>query len=178
MKVVTELVIACDPDSQRSALAWAVCREPGALRSFDFVDVDGGGTGKPGRWQTGNPMLGLLHDLSEEYDINASRITVVCETQAPDGPRSADVEALRRVRYHWEAACEITGAKFVEAIPIVWMRSFVGEQSLGAGSLKKIYQRRAKELTPLATNEDRCAAIGILDWYVRSIGSRLVFKGE
>jgi hypothetical protein len=170
-----ELVLTCDPDSSRSAIAWAISRTP---KTFAFVDVIGGGTGKPVSWQTISGMVPLLAGL--HADVDELNMTIVCETQAPDGPRSADVELLRRVRYHWEATCEITGAKFVSVEPFIWERAFVtdrGRLSLpqGKGSLKAAYQKRAKELTPLATNEDRCATIGMLDWYVRSIGATLVF---
>jgi hypothetical protein len=175
-----ELVIACDPDSKRSALAWAVSRES---KAFDFVDVIGGGSGAVVAWQSATGMTHKLNALAEHFVIWPSKITLVCETQAPDGPRSADVEALRRVRYHWEATCEIVGAKYVDVQPMTWERLFLGEEydvakSQGPGAIKRAYQKRAKELTLLATNEDRCAAIGMLHWYVESIGSRLVFAAR
>ena len=39
----------------------------------------------------------------------------------------------------------------------------------GAGARKEAYQRKAKSVTTLATNEDRCAALGILTWYIGDV---------
>jgi hypothetical protein len=172
---VISLVLTCDPDSLRSGLAWAVSHGSESSDFYDFTDVIGGGSGAVASWQSISGMSTLLCGLTTALGVDLSNVTFVCETQAPNGPQSADVETLRRVRYHWQATCEIVGTKYVEAIPSVWMQSFVGEQLKGTGAMKAAYRKRAKELTPLATNEDRAAAVGMLVWYVESIGSRLVF---
>lgn len=173
------LVAAVDPDSSSSAVAWAVRAADG---SFDFGGVEGGGS-RAVPWQT---ITGARAWLAETRGVlSPEQVIAVVESQAPAGPQSADVEALRRVRYHWQAACEVDGyaCEFVDAM--VWQRCFVPfaehpRRSDGAGAWKKAYMRRAKQLAPsLATNEDRCAAIGMLWWYVVGVlGSTLHFGRE
>lgn len=175
---VTSLVVAVDPDSRSSAVAWA-----GRLSTagFTFGGVDGGGS-REVTWQT---ITGARAWLAAHRAVSPANIAVVVEAQAPAGPQSADCEELRRVRYHWQAACEVDGyaCEFVSAM--TWQMRFVPKadhppRGAGAGAWKKAYQRRAKQLAPtLATNEDRCAAIGMLWWYVVDVlGLTLTFADE
>jgi hypothetical protein len=159
--VAPNLVVALDPDSRSTALAWAVL-EPG--ETYRFAGCEGGGS-RAVTWQSVTGALAWLRAARAGRPI---RVAVVVETQAPNGPASADCEPLRAVRYHWQAACEINGSACVFVDAPRWQRSFLRGEILGrgAGSIKRAYRRRAKQLTPLAINEDRCAAIGILSWYV------------
>jgi hypothetical protein len=176
--VVTSLVIAVDPDSSSSAVAWAVRSTDGG---FIFGGVDGGGS-RAVTWQTITGARAWLDEQRGGVLAVPAQVAVVVETQAPSGPQSADCEELRRVRYHWQAACEVDGyaCEFVSAM--TWQMTFVPKadhppRGAGAGAWKKAYQKRAKQLAPsLATNEDRCAAIGMLWWYVVDVlGSTLTF---
>ena len=178
---MTSLVVAVDPDSSSSAVAWATRTESGG---FAFAGVEGGGS-RAVTWQT---ITGARAWLSERrWGVAESPdVAVVVELQAASGPQSADCEALRRVRYHWQAACEVDGYACTFVSVGTWEHAFVPKDEhpgrgagAGAGAWKKAYQRHAKSLTPLATNEDRCAAIGMLWWYVVDVlGSTLDFPGR
>ena len=175
--VLPLLVVAVDPDSRSTALAWAVRRGD----RYVFTGMDGGGSRRVS-WQSIKGQRAWLRETSARLGaerlglIEPSDVTVVVETQAPDGPQSKDCEPLRRVRYHLEATCEIDGYDYTESDAGTWQRVFLqGEPcGRGAGARKVAYQRRAKALTDLAVNEDRCAALGILWWYVVDVlGSTL-----
>ena len=170
--VLPTLVVAVDPDATSTALAWA-------LRvgdAYNLAGIDGGGSRRVS-WQTVKGQRAwLIETCAHLGAIAGNDVTVVVETQAPSGPQSADCEKLRRVRYHFEATCELDGYDYVEVGAGVWQRYFVRLEPVGrgAGAIKTAYQRRAKSMTTLATNEDRCAALGILTWYVEDVlGSRL-----
>lgn len=167
------LVVAADPDSTSTALAWAKLRG----EVYVFTDCEGGGS-RAVAWQSITDALACMRNARAEHELEPRELVVVIETQAPNGPASADCEPLRQVRYHWQAACEIEGSPCVFVDASKWERSFLRGVTIGkgAGAIKKAYRQRARELTPLATNEDRCAAIGILWWYVTDvIGSTLMF---
>jgi hypothetical protein len=168
---VPGLAIACDPDSQSSALAAARRRD----EVYVLELLEGGGS-RRATWQTITGQRAWLQELRYQTCVHATRMAFVVESQAPDGPQSADCEALRRVRYHWEATCEVERVEYVEVGASVWQQHFLrGEVCKGAGARKAAYQLRAKSMTTLATNEDRCAALGILAWYVEDVlRSRLV----
>lgn len=176
LAALPRLIVANDPDSTSTALAWAVRREDGA---YVFAGCEGGGS-RAVTWQTitgARAQLTALRNRSV-LPVSPREVDVVIEAQAPAGPQSADCEELRRVRYHWQAACEVDryDCYFVEAH--TWQPAFTrGEpKERGAGAMKRMYQRKAKGLTSLAVNEDRCAAIGMLWWYVHDvIGSQLIF---
>lgn len=145
--------------------------------AYVFAGCEGGGS-RVVPYQTITGARAWLGDMRFAYDLQPSAVDVVIETQAPTGPQSADCEPLRRVRYHWQAACEVDGYDcfFVDAS--TWQPAFTrGEpKERGAGAMKRMYQRKAKALTSLAVNEDRCAAIGMLWWYVHDvINATLVF---
>lgn len=168
------LVAVLDPDSTSTALAHAVRQDDGSYR---FIGVEGGGS-RAVTWQTITGARSWLSLACVQFGCASNEVTVVVETQAPDGPQSAACEELRRVRYHWQAACEVDGydCTFVDAND--WEREFLRGEVVGrgAGARKVAYRRKAKALTPQATNEDRCAAIGMLWWYVTCVlGSTLVF---
>ena len=170
------LVVGIDPDSRATALAWAVRCYDGA---YAFLGCDGGGTRRV-PWSTVTGALAFLRQRVEIHGglITPSEVAVAIETQAAAGPHSADVEALRRVRYHWDAACEIEGSVCEHVDEPVWSAEFLRGEPIGRGkgARKAAYQRRAKGLTSLATNEDRCAAIGVLWWYVVGVlGAELRF---
>jgi hypothetical protein len=158
--LLPDLVVGCDPDSTSTALAWVV-REGTRYR---LAGVVGGGS-RAVTWQT---ITGARAWLAERADEVSPRVSFVVETQAVAGPHSRDVEPLRRVRYHWQAACEVDGYDYAEVDATTWQRVFAGRPG------KARYQKRAKAITPLATNEDRCAALGVLWWYVSDVlGSSL-----
>lgn len=168
------LVVAADPDSTSTALAWAVQREDG----YAFAGTEGGGS-RCVSWQTITGARAWLESARAKVQVDPGRVVAVVETQAASGPRSKDVEELRRVRYHWQAACEVDGSECVFVDVGTWTRAFLRgtkNPGRGAGAIKRAYQVRAKELTALAVNEDRCAAIGMLWWYVVDVlGSTLIF---
>ena len=155
-----KLVLTVDPDSIRSAYAVAV--QDG--ERFEYLGSSGGGSGrKRVDWHTITGWLSLLRKLSEEHGVAFDDMLVVVETQGANGEHSRDVEELRRVRYHVQAACELlcVACKFVS---IAWAEKFVpGAKRLGKGKQKEAYMRKSKTLTHGETdNEDRCAAFGML----------------
>ena len=154
------LILTVDPDSRRTAYAVAVWDG----KRYVYRGSWGGGTSKqPVEWQTITGQLALMREVAEREGVEFARVRVVIETQGAKGERSRDVEELRRVRYHWQAACELLGCvcKFVS---IAWADHFVpGAKRLGKGAQKKAYMRKAQAMTNGETdNEDRCAAFGIL----------------
>lgn len=129
-------------------------------------------------YQTISGARAWLNDMRFAYDVQPASVDVVIETQAPTGPQSDDCEPLRAVRYHWQAACEVDGYDCVFVAEPAWTNGFLKGEKIGRGkgARKQAYQRKAKGLTSLAVNEDRCAAIGMLWWYVHDvIGSSLIF---
>lgn len=163
-----------DPDSRSTAIAWAVRRDDGV---YVFDGCEGGGSRRVS-WSTITGALAWQRGMQAALGLEAREVVVAVETQAAAGPHSADVEALRRVRYHWDAACEIEGSECEHVAEVAWTDVFLqGEQiKHGKGARKIAYQAKAKRLTTLAVNEDRCAAIGILHWYVVGVlGSSVVF---
>lgn len=175
VSALPRLVVGIDPDSRSTALAWAVRRDDGA---YVFAGCEGGGTRRVS-WSSITGALAWLREQRATLGIaEPGDVAVAVESQAPTGPQSKDCEPLRRVRYHWDAACEIEGHTCEHVAEVVWTGSFLRGEPIGrgTGARKVAYQRRAKALTSLATNEDRCAAIGILYWYVVGVlGSSLVF---
>jgi hypothetical protein len=161
------VLVALDPDSTRTAIALAV------LDGLTYVveRVDAGGTGPAVSWSS---VTGALVELRLAVALagDVGEVVVVCETQFAAGPWSADVEALRRVRFHWEAACELLGVAFVHVDPGAWMSAFV-PGARGAGAVKVAYRARARALVPRATNEDRAAAVGIAWWFASTLGCEL-----
>lgn len=167
------LVAAIDPDSHSSALAWAERRG----KVYVLAGCQGGGS-RAVPWQSITGALVWLRGTRALAELEPRDMVAVVEAQAPNGPASKDCEPLRAVRYHWQAACEIEGTPCVFVDASKWERSFLQGEDVerGAGAIKYAYQVKAKRLTSLAVNEDRCAAIGILSWYVTDvIGSSLVF---
>jgi len=161
------LVVAVDPDSRSTALAWAVRDGDG----YRLEGLEGGGSSRVS-WQTiKGQRVWLLSTCMKHGAIEPDDVTVVVETQAPDGPQSADCEPLRRVRYHFEATCEVDGYDYAEVDANTWETYFLRGEPVGRGkgARKAAYQRKAKTLTTLATNEDRCAALGMLVWYVEDV---------
>lgn len=171
--ILPTLIVAVDPDSKSSALAWALWSA--AEDAYVFGEALGGGT-RAVPWQSVTGAMTWLDQARRMHGLAHKRITVAVETQAPNGPASADVESLRRVRYHWEAACEVEGSVSVSVGASTWQYHFVG-QPKGRGAVKRAYMLRARQLTEQATNEDRCAAIGMLWWYCTiECGKRLAFN--
>ena len=154
-------VVTFDPDKWRSAYAVAVWN----VEHFEYWGSFGGGTGRtPVAWQTITGALELLREISRSTGIAFADIVVVVETQGASGTHSRDVEELRRMRYHVQAACELLGitCKFVSIGG--WGEAFVpGSKRLGVGAQKKAYMAKAKDMTDGETvNEDQCAAFGML----------------
>ena len=171
---MTRLVVTVDPDSSSSAVAWGVREWEGWV----VAGVDGGGS-RCVSWQTVTGIRAWLADLCTALGVAPADVVVVVELQAASGPQSVDCEPLRRVRYHWEAACEIDGYACLFVSARTWQSSFVpladrpGPRA-GAGAWKRAYRSRALSICSAATNEDRAAAIGMLWWYVVDVlGSRL-----
>lgn len=170
-------ILAVDPDARRSGYTLAV-RASSIVDVFDLVEVRGGGTGKTSvEWQTILGQLSLIEDVLTRFDLRPAELLVIVETQPAKSPRSSDVEELRRVRYHFEAACELLGVacKFVT---IAWADAFVpGARRGGAGAQKKAYVRKAQVMTHgLATNEDQCASFGMLVVEIEALGFELCIK--
>jgi len=168
------LIITVDPDSVRSAIARAVW-DP-ERDGYRYRGSAGGGSSKtPSPWQTIAGQLELIDSELEREGVEASEALVVVESQGANSKWSKDVEALRRVRYHFQAACELrkVACKFVT---IVWALSFVpGAQRKGKDAQKKAYRVKAQELTRgETTNEDRCAAFGMLAVEVDALGYDLL----
>lgn len=172
---MTRLVVAVDPDSRSSAITWGVREGEG----WGVAGVEGGGS-RCVSWQTVTGIRAWLAELCARLGLEPADVAVVVELQAASGPQSQDCEPLRRVRYHWEAACEIDGYACVFVSARTWQASFVPladrpAPHLGAGAWKRAYRSRASAISSLATNEDRAAAIGMLWWYVVDVlGSRFV----
>lgn len=200
------LVVGVDPDSQHTAIAWAELtqvRDGGARDDVDallfggeqptravykLAGIEGGGTGsRPVAWSR---IGGVLEWLGVRRGREAARlwnpaggtthhpvaVLIAIESQPPTSPRSEDVESLRQVRYHWDAACDLVPAtSCVHVLPSTWMPWFVAPASpRGEGAMKREYQRKAKAITNgRARNEDQCAAVGLLAWAVDSISGEL-----
>ena len=164
------LVVALDPDSRSTAIAWA--RWSVDATAFVLAGLAGGGSQRV-TWQSITGLRAWLQ--AERRELAPASVHVVCETQAPTGPQSADCEPLRRVRYHCDAACEVDGYVSVPVDADTWQRAFLRGEVVGrgAGARKVAYRRRARELTREASNEDRAAALGMLCWYVSSLGAPL-----
>lgn len=156
---------AVDPDSTSSAVATARLAASGDR--YEFVAVEGGGSQRV-TWQD---VFGVGRFL-DAAPCELSRARFAVESQPPKSPYSVDVEELRRVRYHWEAACLLRGVGCVFVPPIAWLSVFVPD---ARGSVKTLYRAEAKRLTPQATNEDRAAAVGILCWLGASLGASIDF---
>jgi len=171
-EALPDLVVAADPDSVRTALAWAHQISP---RVYGLRGISGGGSGKnPVKWQSITGVREWLTGAALVANTIPARVTAVVELQAPNGEHSRDVEPLRRVRYHWDAACELLGCEYVEADPNEWEAVFSeGKRCPGRGARKKACNARANALTEGAhvrpINEDQRDAFGILHWYIVSV---------
>jgi hypothetical protein len=162
-----DLVVTVDPDKDRTALCW--CSRLSGSNVFVVGGMLGGGRGERVPWTTITGAMAWLVRLMEETGVPPSRCMLAVETQAPKGPRSFDVEPLRRVRYHFDAACELLGIECEHVDKSTWQTFFVDDPTLrGEGAIKAAYQRQAKAECRHATNEDRCAAYGIAAWLIRS----------
>lgn len=170
--------VAVDPDDTQTAICYCVPTADG----FRINDLAGGGTGRSGvAWGSISGALTWLRAASAELPPNSVAPTLVVEAQTHAGAHSESVEGCRRARWHWDAAAELAGWGRVHVLPADWQSVFAPAGSTwrtrageGAGSVKRAYQLRAREIDPRATNEDRCAALGIAWWYARSIGSALL----
>jgi hypothetical protein len=176
---VTRLVVTVDPDSRSSAIAWGVREGDG----FVIAGAKGGGS-RCVSWQTVTGARAWLAERCAEFGFASADVVVVVELQAASGPQSKDCEALRRVRYHWEAACEIDGYAYESVSARTWQTSFVPladrpPPRSGEGAWKRAYRARARAISSAATNEDRAAAIGMLWWFVVDVlGSRLASEKD
>ena len=156
-------VVTFDPDKWRTAYALAVWNVEHSR--FEYRGSFGGGTSKtPVDWQTITGQLALIGEIRKVSGVDCSDMLVVVETQGAHGTHSRDVEELRRMRYHLQAACELLGitCKFVSIGG--WGEAFVpGSKRLGVGAQKKAYMSKAKAMAGGETaNEDQCAAFGML----------------
>ena len=175
-------VAALDPDSTQTAIAWAQlgqCSLAGD-RAWQFLGAEGGGASKiPVGWSTITGAQAWLLTARAKHGVGFGEMTIVIETQAPNGAHSSDVESLRRVRYHWEAACELLGVCCVFVDACTWERAFAGEcKARGKGALKKACQVRAKKLAPSLANGDQRDAFGMLSWYVGEQFGESLHVGE
>lgn len=172
------LIATVDPDSIRSAIA--IARWSDKLDGYRYLGSRGGGTSKtPVPWQTIAGQLELLDELAEEHGLvlprDGERFALVVETQGADSQWSKAVEPLRRVRYHFEASAELRGVDFKTVAIGSWGPAFVpGARAAGRGAEKKAYMKKAKRLTGGETsNEDRCAAFGMLAVEIDELGYEL-----
>jgi len=169
---------AVDPDDTQTAICFCYPTADG----FRVVDLVGGGAAQEGvAWGSVTGALSWLRGASEDRPTDEAAPTLVVEAQAFVGAHSDAVEGCRRARWHWDAAAELVGWARVHVFPADWQGAFVPagspwrvEAGEGSGAVKRAYQLRAREMDPRATNEDRCAALGIAWWYARSIGSTLL----
>lgn len=171
-------VLTVDPDDTQTALCFCLPTADG-LRVVDLVG--GGAAGVAVEWGTVTGALSWLRTASEQIPAGLPRPTLVVEAQTGTGAHGESVEGCRRARWHWDAAAELLGWTRVHVLPSVWQSSFVPEGSPwrtqageGAGSIKRAYQIRAHAIDTRATNEDRCAALGLAWWYASTLGVSLL----
>lgn len=172
------LVVAVDPDKTRTALAWARLGSFGFKRVYGLRQLLGGGASRtPVPWSTITGQLAWLRDVIEAEQVDASEVRLVIETQAANSPRSKDVESLRRVRYHFDAAAEIIGCECEHVDKAAWQNHVVPAASRkGEGAIKAAYLQHARDiLGERCTNEDVAAALGILEWQIEArLGGTLI----
>ena len=148
------LILGVDPDSRCTALC--LLRYDG--HDTTPAEVLGGGSIVV-KWSTISGALEYLQSVRERFPDD--ELLVVIEMQAPKGVHSQDVESLRRVRYHWEAACELLGIECSFVAAKSWQSAVLLPGEVG----KPAYMKRTRDLAgdhaSLLTNEDRCAAFGI-----------------
>jgi hypothetical protein len=168
------LIVAVDPDASNTALAWAVA----AGDVYRLAGLVGGGAGREVvPWSTITGQIAWLQERAAETGCTLAEALVVVETQAAHSPWSADVEALRRVRYHFDATCEIAGARYEEAEPGAWQRHVTTAEARrgGDGAIKAAYKQHAIAVLEREVNEDQSAAFGILQWAIEArIGASLI----
>ena len=168
-------ILGVDPDSRASALCVAdYCARDGV---YLVREVIGGGTPKDAApWQSTHGIAELLRGLVAERD--PSELVVAVETQGLKSEFAHDCEPLFRWRYTCAALCELRGVRCIEVDPTMWMRLYVPQafkRGAGKGAAKVGYMARARELVgrKVATNEDRCAAVGIASWLAAQFGCEL-----
>lgn len=171
------LVVAVDPDKLRTALAWAR-RGAGRERVYGLRQLLGGGASRTHvQWSSVGGQLAWLRSLLEGEQVDAHNVRLVIETQAANSPRSKDVESLRRVRYHFDAAAEIIGCECEHVDKAAWQNHVVSAASRkGEGAIKAAYLQHARDvLGERCENEDQAAAFGILLWQIEArLGGTLI----
>ncbi len=170
------LVVAIDPDKIRTALAWAQCSVQ-HLRTYGLRSLQGGGASRtPVPWSTITGQLTWLRWLIDGVGVEPSEIRLVIETQASNSPRSKDVESLRRVRYHFDAAAEIIGCECEHVDKAAWQNHVAPSAGRGEGAIKAAYLKHACDvLGERCENEDQAAAFGILQWAIKArLGATLI----
>jgi hypothetical protein len=172
------LIIAADPDKTRTALAWARRESSRSPRAYAMRQLRGGGSSrKPVPWSSVAGQRAWLRDLIEAESVDPSEVRLVIETQAASSPRSKDVESLRRVRYHFDAAAEIIGCECEHVDKAAWQNHVVpSAKRLGEGAIKVAYLEHARAvLGERCENEDQAAAFGILQWQIEArLGGTLI----
>ena len=166
------IVVGIDPDKTRTAIAWAVLVDPVA-RVYEMRGLIGGGASRARvPWTSITDALEWLPAMAQIETVAVTQIRVSVETQAASSPRSTDVEALRRVRYHWDAACELLGCECEHVDKAAWQSLVLRKLqpprgARGEGAIKRVYQDHARaSLGSVVANEDQAAAFGILQWSV------------
>jgi hypothetical protein len=171
------LVVAVDPDKLRTALAWARVGSD-RTRVYRLRQLLGGGASRTRvPWSTITGQLAWLRELIEGEQVDATEVRLVIETQAANSPRSKDVESLRRVRYHFDAAAEIIGCECEHVDKTAWQTHVVPAASRkGEGAIKAAYLQHARDmLGQRCENEDQAAAFGILQWQIETrLGGTLI----
>lgn len=172
------LVVAVDPDKLRTALAWARLGSVSRSHVYDLRQLLGGGASRTRvPWSMITGQLAWLRVLIEGEQVDAAEVRLVIETQAANSPRSKDVESLRRVRYHFDAAAEIIGCECEHVDKAAWQNHVVPVASRkGEGAIKAAYLQHARNvLGERCENEDQAAAFGILQWAIEArIGGNLI----
>lgn len=165
-------IVALDPDSTRTALARADLDGASPGTAYKLRELRGGGAGKPVAWGAVDGALDYLRQLEQE-GREPEDVLVIVETQPPDSPWSRSVEDLRRVRYHWDAACVLMGIRCEHVPPAAWEAEVVPE-GRGAGSVKRGAKVAAEEMLGRKVNQDKADALLLLRWMVRQLGSELI----
>lgn len=176
------VVVGIDPDKTRTALAWAVSdsRTVGVVGPrYQLAGLVGGGASRQRvLWSSVTGQVDWLRELLELTRVDAARVRLVVETQAARSPRSRDVEALRRVRYHFDAAAEVVGCECEHVDKAAWQSHVapLAVRGKGEGAIKAAYQAHARErLGDRCENEDQAAAFGIVQWQIEArLGGTLV----
>lgn len=172
------LVIAVDPDKLRTALVWARLGSDRRARVYGLRQLLGGGASRTYvQWSSITGQLEWLRKLINAEGVALAEVRLVIETQAANSPRSKDVESLRRVRYHFDAAAEIIGCECEHVDKAAWQNHVVPVASRkGEGAIKAAYLQHARDvLGERCENEDQAAAFGVLQWAIEArLGGTLI----